>query len=230
MEEWAGSYEGHRGVMKREIERWKIKCKTLVKRKEFWYVAVPLLLIIVYSLWPATVVYKDNYGLIVENPIHLHVNDLVPYDRVHTMHLRNSSITDRELERGLIRTNYTARGSSMVQEKNLTLNELHTTCTQYYEERPDEPCICLRDFGLLFRGACVNMSGSIEPAMNIVLDRDHWSNKDKEYKVNGRTMEIPDKTLIRFVNHKRKTIISKEQYRNICLIWCHDGRCSEQGK
>lgn len=221
MEDWEGHTAGFK-PFKAEIRRLKISVLTTVKTKKFIYSMMVLFFSVAYLLWPVEQVQKDNFGRLVENAIIISSKEMIPCSAEHDLQLRNSSITIKEFDEGMILVNSTHYPTS----RNITGQMLQSICKEYYKANPDEICVCFRNFGLLIRGACVNVTGTVEPALNIFLDRNHWSNNDKEYKVNGRLIGLPDKTTVEFVNHRSKKYVTKEQYTNICLIHCYDGYCT----
>ena len=72
----------------------------------------------------------------------------------------------------------------------------------------------------------MNNSGTVDLALNIHLDKEGWSNTNKEYLVNGKLMKVADKTRIVYWKPGRKKVVNTRQLQNICLMVCHEGGLS----
>lgn len=234
--EWNGKYDGLPPWRVQLIKTWKYVQRWATDRRVLVAVGV-LLAVIVYLLLPSEQVVKDSRGNVVENTIHqASFTRRLPTPttvNAYGLHLRNSSITKQEFDGGLVEMNCTEDGQT-VQLKNVTLSTIVGLCRHHYEHQPKANCICLQNFGLLLRGACLNNSGTVELATNIYLDRDGWSNKNSDYLVNGRPMRIAHKTRIIYWKPTSATagvmtatkVVNTDQMQNICMIVCYEGGLS----
>lgn len=217
---WDGDYDGYR-PFKRELLRWKDWVKERRTDKRAWTVGVFMLSLIIYSCIPTTVIQKDNYGEVIVNALDpKHFEEFVITTDTSFPFIRNESITRKEFDTGLIEVN-TTHGTN-----NATLRSIVRLCEHHYERHKGHNCICTRNFGLFMRAACVNNSGTIDLALNIHLDKEGWSNTNKEYLVNGKLMKVADKTRVIYWKSNREKVVNTKQLQNICLMICHEGGLS----
>lgn len=214
--------------MKRQLTKAKAYCKMKINEKRTWAIIGVLLAMVIYYLLPETVVIKDSHGNTIENTINKdQFKQFIPHRLIdHNLYIRNHSITKDEFDGNLIQLNTTEDGLS-VHSKNVTLSMISDLCQYHYEYHKKANCICLQNFGLLIKGACLNNSGVIDLATNIYLDRDGWSNKNSDYLVNGKPMRIADKTRIIYWKAPNYIkVVNTNQKQNICMIVCYEGGLS----